>query len=172
VISLLRHRPASRVAIRRGCCIAVVLAGSLGAVACGQGSPAGAPVVSAVPLASGARVVARVRRCDPGVHAYCAQELVIAAPPARYPSSEALQTAETQRLTSAGWASAEGDTTHERSAESPGSRLRLTYATGQEDLQAVDLGTVDRAPAIARALARNMFRRTPALSLILESGSS
>ena len=150
----------------------VVLAGSLALAGCGQGSRAGAPTVGAVPLPAGARIVARVRRCDGGVHPYCAQELVLSAPAGRYPSSTALQTAETQRLTRAGWARAEGDTTHELSAASPGSKLRLTYATGQEDLEAIDLGRIDRSPAVARALARRMFARTPALSLILETGTS
>ena len=151
---------------------AVVLAGSLAAAGCGAGSRAGAPTVGRVPVPAGARIVARVRRCDTGAHAYCAQELVLSAPAGRYASSTALQTAETRRLARAGWARAEGDTTHELSADSPGSGLRLVYATGQADLESIDLGTIDRSRAVARALARRMFARAPALSLILETGTS
>jgi hypothetical protein len=151
---------------------AVVIAGSLSAVACGQGSAPGSPTVAAVPLVAGARIVARTRRCDGGVHPYCAQELVLRATGRRFASSAALQTAETRRLTHAGWASAIGDTVQELAAESPGQKLRLTYATDDSDLESIDLGTIARSAHIARTLARQMFAREPALSLMLEAGSS
>ena len=151
---------------------AVVITGSAGAIGCGEGSGPGAPDAAALPLAHGARILERVRRCDGGAHPYCGQELVIGAGPGRYASSAALQSAETRRLTGAGWARAQGETIHELAAESPGQKLRLTYATDEADLESIDLGTVDRSTAIARALAQRMFARAPTLSLMLEPGSS
>ena len=149
---------------------AIVLAGALAVSACGQGSASSSPAVKGVPLAGGTRVVFRVRRCDRGAHPFCALQLVVVGP--RYGSSADLLSGETARLREAGWGAAEGDTAKERAAESPGHRLRLTYATARDDLQSIDAGAITRAPSVARSLSRQVFDRTPALSLMLQAGSA
>ena len=143
---------------------------ALGAAGCGSGTPAGRPSVSGVPLVHGAHVVSEARRCDRGAHPYCALQLVLAGP--GYPTSQVLLTDEQHHLKRSGWGVAEGDTDFERAAESPGNSLRVTYATATQDLRSIDLGTIQRARPIARALSAQMFARAPALSLMLQSGSS
>ena len=150
----------------------VGLACALGAAGCGQGSPAGSPSVSGVPLVAGARVVLDARRCDGGAHPYCARELVLAATRSRYTTSQALLVAEASALKRSGWGVSEGDTGFERAAESPGHALRVTYATATQDLRAIDLGAIKRATPVARALSAQLFHRAPALSLMLQTGSS
>ena len=143
---------------------------ALGAAGCGQGSPAGRPAATEVPLVAGARVVSQARRCDRGAHPYCALQLVVAGP--GHGTAQALLAAESSHLTRAGWGTEQGDTDFERAAESPGHALRLTYATATQDLRSIDLGTITRAAPIARALSAQMFARAPALSLMLQTGSS
>ena len=137
---------------------------------CGQSSVARTPSLGGVPVVPGARVVAHVRSCDRGANAYCAMQVVITAP--RYRTSAALLAAEQNRLRALGWTDTVGDTPRERSADSPGNRLRLSYALGADDLQSWDLGSLKRRRAIAKALAAAMFARVPALSLMLQAGSS
>jgi hypothetical protein len=48
----------------------------------------------------------------------------------------------------------------------------LTYAAASDDLQALDMGWIRRAPLIGRALSETMFDRAPALSLMLQTGPS
>jgi hypothetical protein len=144
--------------------VAAVVAG------CGSGGTSRGPSLAAVPLTSGTTVVAHVRRCDPGTTPYCAIQLVVVGP--RYGSSQALLVSERKHLHSIGWSSANADIGIEHAASSPGQKLRLTYSTAALDLQAVDLGWVRRSPAIGLALSRTMFARQPALSLMLETGSS
>jgi hypothetical protein len=140
--------------------------------ACGQGSAPGTPSASGLPLAFGSHILASGRRCDRGAHPYCALDLVLAAPAGRYRSSGALMSAETERLHRAGWTQTEGDTIHETAAESPGHRLRVTYAQAGEDLLSIEQSRIQRAAPIARTLSRELFARAPALSLRLQAGSS
>lgn len=144
--------------------VAVLVAG------CGGSGRSHGPSLAGVPLTSGTTVVAHVRRCDPGASPYCAIQLVVVGP--RYRSSQALLDSERKHLHSIGWSAANADIGLEQGASSPGAKLRLTYATAALDLQAVDLGWVKRSPAIGRALSRTMFARQPAMSLMLETGSS
>jgi len=125
---------------------------------------------SAVPLVGGAQVIAGVRSCDRGDNAYCALQLVVVGQGFR--SSTDLLAGEARRLRGLGWTSTIGDTPQERSADSPGHRLRLSYALASDDLRSWDQGTLRRRPRIARALAYAMFRRAPTLSLMLQTGSS
>ena len=81
-----------------------------------------------------------------------------------------LVTREHERLKALGWTSSQGDTGKEQAADSPGHKLRLTYAGASDDLQALDMGWIRRAPLIGRALSETMFARTPALSLMLQTG--
>ncbi len=123
-----------------------------------------------MPLVDGAQVIARVRSCDRGDNAYCALQLVVVGQGFR--SSTDLLAGEARRLRALGWTSTIGDTPRERSADSPGHRLRLSYARASDDLFSWDQGTLRRRPGIARALGYAMFRRAPALSLMLQTGSS
>jgi hypothetical protein len=143
---------------------------ALAAGGCGQGATSRGPNLAGVPLTGGTRVVAHVRRCDSGANPYCAVQLVIVG--SRYRSSSALLASERHHLHSLGWTSADADTGAEHAADSPGHKLRLTYATTALDLQAYDLGWIARSHMIARAMSHTMFARVPALSLMLESGSS
>jgi hypothetical protein len=145
-------------------------AAALATAACGQSATRSSPVLSGVPLAGGTQVVAHVRSCDRGANPYCAVQLVVVG--RRYPSSMALLLSEKRRLEQLGWTSGAGDDGAERAADSPGHTLRLTYATASNDLLGVDLDWIQRRRPIARALSAQIFDRAPALSLMLETGSS
>jgi hypothetical protein len=147
----------------------VSIAVALVAAGCG-GSSARGPTLSGVPLAPGSQVLEHVRRCDGGANAYCAVELVVVSK--RAASSDALLTAERKHLKSLGWTLTEADTGDETAANSPGHKLRLTYATAALDLKDIDLGWIRRSPRIGRALSRTMFDRASAISLMLQSGSA
>ncbi len=144
--------------------LALALAG------CGSGQSSRAPNLAGVPLIKGTKVVAHVRRCDRGANPYCAIQLVVVSD--RYGSSQALLDSEKRYLHSIGWSMSNADIGLERAASSPGAKLRLIYATAALDLQALDLGWIKRSPAIGRAMSQTMFARKPALSLMLETGSS
>jgi hypothetical protein len=151
--------------------VGVVAAAIVGLAGCGgQGHTPGSASLADVPLAPGAKIVWHQRRCDQGVSSYCSVEFVVAGP--RYSSSAALRDAQVAVLKRAGWGSAHGQTDAERAAQSPHGNLRLTYATAFNDLLSIDQGTIERAPGVSRALARQLFNQTPALSGILQTGVS
>lgn len=151
--------------------VLTAILGCLAVVGCGQTADHRPSLqAGAVPLVGGAHVVARVRSCDRGGNAYCALQLVVVSRGFR--SSTDLLAGEARRLRGLGWTSTIGDTPQERSADSPGHRLRLSYALASDDLRSWDQGTLKRRPGIARALAYAMFRRAPTLSLMLQTGSS
>ncbi len=153
------------------CTAALALAAlALALAGCGRSSSSSSPGLTAVPLAGGTQVVAHVRRCDRGANPYCAVQLVLVGP--AYRSSAALLSGERRRLLSLGWGPGNGDTGDERAADSPGHTLRLTYATAALDLKDIDLGWIRRSRLIATALSQELFTRTPALSLMLETGSA
>lgn len=136
---------------------------------CGaQGGAHQAPKINALPLVSGAKVLSMVASCDKGANPYCADNLVVVAP--AYGSSTALVKSEAAHLAKLGWTTAYGDTGNQKAAESPGHKLRLTYATAYGDLVGYDLGWIKRPRPIARAMAKTMFDRSPAMSLLLETG--
>lgn len=137
---------------------------------CGSAASGRTPPAAGVPLTSGAQVLASVRRCDRGAHAFCAIQMVIADP--RYRTSTELLIGERRYLQGLGWTVTHADTGDEHGADSPGHTLRLTYATAALELKDVDLGWVQRARFIADTLSRTMFARQSALSLMLEAGSS
>jgi hypothetical protein len=157
---------------RRRVGAALAVGAALTVSGCGAGSRPGSPAVRAVPLVAGLRVVASVRRCDSGAHPFCARELVLAGASTRYEDSGVLKVAERRVLGRAGWRRSEGDTYDESAAESPGNRLRVTYATAEQDLLSVDERRIARTPAITRALAQTLFAREPALSLLVQAGSA
>lgn len=150
--------------------MAVLAALGFGLAGCGQVSGNRTPDLAGVPLTAGAQVLASVRRCDAGVNPYCSVQLVIADP--QFRNSFDLMRSERDRLKALGWTTAHADNGDEHAADSPRHGLHLLYATAALDLKGLDLGWIQRAPVITRALARTMFDRASALSLMLETGSS
>lgn len=149
--------------------LAIVAAASLALGGCGsQGGDHSAPALASLPLAKGATVVARARSCDKGANAYCADDLVVVAP--SYGTSGALINSESAELAKLGWTTAYGDTGNQQAAESPGHKLRVTYATASGDLVGYDLGWIKRPRMIALAMDKTLFDRSPAMSLMLEAG--
>jgi hypothetical protein len=146
------------------------IAATLTVVGCGHSDARRPLSLDGVPLVGGARVVAAARSCDRGVRAYCSLQLVVTGP--GFHGSTDLLAAEERRLRALGWTSTAGDTPKERSADSPGHRLRLSLAIAPDDLLSWDQGQVKRRPPIAHALSHAMFERAPALSLMLQTGSS
>lgn len=147
----------------------LALALAAGVAGCGT-STQRAPDLRHLPLATGARVTLQVKRCDPGASAYCSWELVLDGP--GYASSEALLEREHRLLLARGWSGGNGDTGEQHAADSPGHRLRLTYATAEGDLRGIDLGWIRRSRPVTLALSRAIFAHAPTLSLLLEVGSS
>ncbi|HZE04710.1 MAG TPA: hypothetical protein VE127_05775, partial [Solirubrobacteraceae bacterium] len=71
-----------------------------------------------------------------------------------------------------GWSLANGDTDQQSAANSPGHKLRLTFATAPGDLREIDLGHINRPWPITHALSSTMFDRTAAMSMMLEVGAA
>jgi hypothetical protein len=123
-----------------------------------------------VPLVPGSRVVQQSRQCDQGRHAYCAIDLVVVN--GKYESSDVFARDESHVLRSSGWSLADGDTSLQSAANSPGHGLRLTYTTAAGDLREIDLGLINRPWPITYALSTSMFDRAAAMSMRLEVGAS
>jgi len=142
--------------------IAVALSG------CGQRSSTPSPTLSKLPLVSGANIVTQVHQCDKGANAFCAIELVVVGP--GFKSSVDLVKAQRRRLKESGWTGVAPDDGQQRAAQSPGQKLRITYATAAADLLGIDLEWIKRPRPITLALAHAMFDRSPAMSILLEAG--
>lgn len=143
--------------------VAAVLAG------CGQSS-GGTPDVGKLPLVPGSQVSLKVQRCDKGANAFCAWELVVTSATAA--SSDVLVNAEHALLLSKGWSGANADTGEQHAAESPGHKLRVTYASALGDLKGIDLGWIKRSRKVTLALSRALFAHTAAMSMLLEVGAA
>ena len=137
---------------------------------CGDSRVGKVPPINRLPLVPGASVAVSVPQCDKGADAYCALLLVVHD--RRFRSSREFFDAEQDHLHRAGWSESNAQTSDEQAAESPNHSLRVTYATADGDLKGVDLGWIRRPRPIALALSRALFQHTPALSLMLEAGSS
>jgi hypothetical protein len=148
----------------------LALAFAAGLAGCGQGDTPASASLRDVPLAPGAKVVWQARTCDQLARAYCSIQFVIAGP--HYGSAAALRAAQRSTLRRAGWSEARGDTDAERSSTSPHGKLRMTLATAINDLLSAEQGTIDRTPGVMRALSRQLFSQTPALSATLQTGNS
>lgn len=149
----------------------MVCAAVLSITGCGRSSKASRqPTVAGVPLTPGAKIVDQVSSCDRGANPYCSLQLVVVD--SRFRNSTQLLDSETKHLYSLGWTETGGDTGQEKAVDSPGNKLRLTYAIASDDLKALDLGWIHRRRPIAKALSGVMFGRAPALSIMLESGSA
>jgi len=121
-----------------------------------------------VPLVSGAQIVSQTKQCDIGSNRFCALEAVVVDRQAG--SSGALTAAEDRLLHRRGWKSSAGDDGDEVAADSPGQKLRVTYATAFDDLIGLDEHWIKRASSIEIALDRTVINRTPAMSIMLEVG--
>jgi hypothetical protein len=139
-----------------------------GLAGCGQQASTSSPTLSQLPLADGARVLTQVRECDKGTNAFCAIELVVDGP--SFHSSQDLVKAQRRRLKASGWTGVAPDDGRQRAAESPGQKLRITYATAAADLLGIDLEWIKRPLPITLSLAQTMFDRAPAMSVLLEAG--
>ncbi len=128
------------------------------------------PDLSGLPLVSGARIIQQVRQCDRGANAFCALELVVVAP--RYHTSLDLLNDEHARLQSLGWSSANSEIGEERTLDSPGHKLRVTFATAYGDLTGIDFAWIHRSRKTALALSHAAFARSPTLSMMLEYSAS
>ena len=151
-------------------CLATVPALAIAAAGCGQSSNGKDVSLAQLPLVPGAKIVRQVKQCDRGANAFCSLNIVIVDP--LYHSSLTLLKAEHIWVHAAGWNGVGGDSDDEKAAESPTHKLRVTYATASGDLKDIDLALIKRPRAIALALSRAMFDRSPALSVLLEAGSS
>lgn len=140
-----------------------------GALLAGCGSGARSPKLGSLPLVPGAHVVTKVRLCDQGSRPYCALELVVAD--SRYASSRRLVLAEQHLLRARDWSEASPETADELAAESPGHKLRITYATAYGDLKGIDLGWIERTDQIEKSLSTQLFAGAPAMSAALQIGS-
>lgn len=141
---------------------------TLGALAgCGQSS-GGTPDIAKLPLPPGAMVALKVQRCDKGANAFCALELVVTS--TRAPNSDSLVKAEQLVLRANGWTGANADTGEQKADDSPGHKLRVTYATAFGDLLGIDNGWIKRSRKVTLALSAALFRRTPTMSMLLEAG--
>ena len=96
--------------------------------------------------------------------------LVVTDP--HYVSSDLLALDESQLLKKHGWSLADGDTAYQSGANSPGHKLRLTFASATGDLRQIVLGQINRPWPITYALSNTMFDRKAAMSMRLEVGAS
>jgi hypothetical protein len=135
---------------------------------CGQSGSSSSLSLAQLPLVDGASIVTQVGRCDRGANAFCAIQAVVVG--RRFRSAGALVASEHRHLRELGWTATAGDNGNERAAESPGHKLRLTYATAAGDLTGIDLGWIKRPRTIELTLSRALFGRIPAMSIMLEAG--
>lgn len=156
----IRASRASLTALIAGCGLAVA--------GCGSGGATHSVSLSQLPLVSGAKVVAQARQCDRGSHAFCAIQAVIVG--RRFTSSGALVKSEHDHLHSLGWTMSAGDDGDEVAADSPGHKVRVTFATAVNDLIGIDEMWIKRRRAIGLKLSQTMFRRMAAMSIMLEVG--
>ena len=151
--------------MKRGLALCVVALAGCGSQ---SGGETNTPNPSGVPLVPGSRVVAQVTECDQSANAFCGIELVVVNPHTH--SSGALVSKQRYRLRQSGWSPGQGDIPAERSASSPGGKLRVTFATASSELLGIDLGWITRSRPVAVALSRTMFGRQAAMSIMLETG--
>jgi hypothetical protein len=137
---------------------------------CGGSPGSRSPDLGQLPLVGGVKVVAQVRECDPGANAYCSLQLVVVGP--RYRTSDDLIAGEHDWLLKHGWTGANADTGSQHAADSPGHKVRVTYATAFGDLYSWGRGFIKRDNGIALALSHQMYAQSSAMSLMLEVGPS
>ena len=135
---------------------------------CGTGGASGPLSLSRLPLVPGARVVTQTRQCDAGSNAFCAIQAVLID--RQFTSSGAFMESEQRYLHSLRWTTSAGDDGKEVAADSPGHKLRLTYATAIDDMIGLDEKWIKRPWPIWASLSQAVFNGTPAMSIMLEVG--
>ncbi len=141
-----------------------------GAALAGCGGSGGrAPSLAGLPLPLGAKVTLSKRTCDRGANAFCSLQIVVTG--RGYRSSVQMLHAERRLLGHRRWAHAAAPIGLELAADSPGDRLRVTYATASSDLEGVDLGWIRRVRPVTLALSHTIFAHTSALSMLLVLGT-
>ena len=135
---------------------------------CGGGERS--PSVKALPLVGGSRVIVSQKVCDKGASPYCAVEMVVQDN--AYPNGRALALAEKALLKRRKWRKLNAPVALEWSADSPGDKLRVTYAGAPGELQVIDLGWVKRTRRISLALSREIFAHRAAMSVELQLGTT
>ena len=143
---------------------AVIIAG------CGGTQAQRTPTAKDIPLVPGAKIAVQAHACDQGSRVYCAVDLVVTDH--HYVSSDLLALDESHVLKKHGWSLADGDTAYQTGANSPGHKLRLTFASATGDLRQIVLGQINRPWPITYALSNTMFDRKAAMSMRLEVGAS
>jgi hypothetical protein len=156
----IRAAPSALALALTGCGLTLALAGC--------GGSAHTPSLSQLPLVSGASVVAQAKQCDQGANAFCAIQAVVVD--RRFHSSGGFVSAENRWLHKLGWSSAAGDDGVEAAADSPGHKVRLTYATGGNDLLGWIQHWIKRPRSIALALDHEFINGVPTMSVMLEEG--
>ena len=136
--------------------------------ACGSATSTSSYNIGQLPLVPGSAIITQSKQCDHGTNPYCALEAVVVN--RRFNSSGAFVASEDLRLHQLGWKHSAGDDGDEVAANSPDQKLRLTFATGVDDLIGIDEHWIKRAWPIEWTLDRTMFNRTPAMSIMLEAG--
>jgi len=121
-----------------------------------------------VPLVPGAKITTQATQCDRGSNPFCSIQAVVVD--RSFASSGALVVSEDHILHRLGWKSSAGDDGDEAAADSPGQKLRITFATGIDDLIGIDEHWITRAFSVEQALDQTMFKRTPAMSIMVELG--
>lgn len=152
--------------VRRSFVAAAIAAAAL--AGCG-GSGSRAPSLAGLPLLPGAKVTVNTRTCDRGANAFCSLQIVVTS--RGYRSSGQMLHAERLLLRRHRWALTAAPVGLELAADSPGDRLRVTYATASNDLEGVDLGWVRRVRPVTLALSHTIFAHTSALSMLLVLGT-
>lgn len=89
-----------------------------------------------------------------------------------YSSSIGLQRAERLLLKRRGWKKVNAPVGQELAADSPESKLRVTYAAANMELEAVDLGWITRSRRITLTLSKEIFDHHPALAVLLQLGAT
>ena len=142
---------------------------ALAAVVAGCGHTSRSPSATRLPLVPGSSVIVKARECNRGANPYCSVEMVVQN--TSYRSPRRLLFDERDYLFHHGWRAASPNTGVELAAESPGHKLRVTYATALQDLKGVDLGWIARPPSVEHALDRAVFDHVATMSVLLEVGS-
>ncbi|HTX31037.1 MAG TPA: hypothetical protein VMD09_06610 [Solirubrobacteraceae bacterium] len=154
--------------LRRLKALLILVLPGLALAGCGGGGGSGSLSLSQLPLIPGATIVTQTRQCDSGSHAFCAIQAVIVDPHAH--SSGGFVEREHEHLHALGWTTSAGDDGDEVAADSPGHKVRVTYATGLDDMIGLDEKWIKRPWPIWASLSQTLFSRTPAMSILLEAG--
>ena len=135
---------------------------------CGSATSTGSLGLGRVPLLPGSTIITQSKACDTGSNPFCALEAVVVNH--RFSSSGSFVASEDRLLQQLHWKANAGDDGDEVARNSPNQKLRLTFATGLNDLVGIDEHWIRRTWPIEWTLHQTIFTRTPAMSIMLEQG--